>query len=82
MVISDLVTSREIAANSISTDSWCSCIDGTLTKENYVDGIKRAGFTNIEILDEKLYMELDETKDIEGQEKRQITSISIKAVKE
>jgi hypothetical protein len=82
MVISDLVTSKEIDADSIITDNWCGCIDGALTKENYIDGIKKAGFTNIEILDEKLYMELDETKDIEGQEKRQITSISIKAVKE
>jgi ubiquinone/menaquinone biosynthesis C-methylase UbiE len=82
MVISDLVTSKEIDAESINADNWCGCIDGALTKENYLDGIKRAGFTNIEILEEKLYMELDETKDIEGQEKRQITSISIKAIKE
>jgi hypothetical protein len=47
-----------------------------------LNSIRKAGFTDIEILDEKLYMELDEDKDIEGQEKRQITSISIKAVKE
>jgi arsenite methyltransferase len=81
MVISDLVTSREIAANSISRDSWCSCIDGALTKENYIDSIKKAGFTNIGILDEKLYMELGEDNDQENQEKRQISSISIKAFK-
>jgi arsenite methyltransferase len=81
MVISDLVTSKEIDADSINTGNWCSCIDGALTKENYIQGIKKAGFTNIEILDEKLYMELDEDKDKEHQEKRQITSISIKAVK-
>ncbi len=81
MVISDLITSREIDADSVNTDNWCSCIDGALTKENYIDSIKKAGFTNIEILDEKLYMELDEDKDQENQEKRQITSISIKAVK-
>lgn len=80
MIISDLVTSKEIDADSINTENWCSCIDGALTKENYIDSIKKAGFTNVEILDEKLYMELDEGK--EDQEKRQITSISIKAVKE
>ena len=50
-----------------------------LTKENYIDGIKKAGFTNIKILDEKLYMELDDSK--ERKEKRQITSISVKATK-
>ena len=82
MVISDLVTSKEIDLDSVNTDNWCSCIDGALTKENYTDSIKKAGFTNIEILDEKLYMELDEDKDKVNQEKRQITSISIKAVKE
>jgi len=80
MIISDLVTSKEIDADSINTENWCSCIDGALTKENYIDSIKKAGFTNVEILDEKLYMELDEDK--EDQEKRQITSVSIKAVKE
>ena len=81
MVISDLVTSKEIDLDSVNTDNWCSCIDGALTKENYIDSIKKSGFTTIEILDEKLYLELDEGKDHENQEKRQITSISIKAVK-
>lgn len=82
MIISDLVTSREMDLDSVNTDNWCSCIDGALTKENYFDSIAKAGFTNIEILDEKLYMELDEDKDKVNHEKRQITSISIKAVKE
>lgn len=80
LIISDLVTSKEIGQDSINTDNWCSCIDGALTKENYIESIKKAGFTNIQILDEKLYMELNEGKD--DLEKRQITSISIKAVKE
>ncbi len=80
MVISDLVTSKEIDADSVSIENWCSCIDGALTKENYIDSIKKAGFTNVEILDEKLYMELEARR--RSQEKRQITSISIKAVKE
>jgi ubiquinone/menaquinone biosynthesis C-methylase UbiE len=78
MIISDLVTSREIELDSITTENWCSCIDGALTKEHYIVSIKKAGFTNIEILDEKLYMELEEDT---NKEKRQITSISIKAVK-
>ena len=47
MVISDLVTSREKAANSISTDSWCSCIDGALTKEHYIDSIKKLDLPNV-----------------------------------
>ena len=82
MIISDLVTSKEIDEQSVDEQNWCSCIDGALTKENYIDGIKKAGFTNIEILDEKLYTELDDIQDKEHQENRQISSISIKAVKE
>jgi len=82
MVISDLVTSREIDADSVNTENWCSCIDGALTKENYMDSIKRAGFSNIEILDQKLYMELEEDTNKEDKDKRQINSISVKAVKE
>jgi hypothetical protein len=47
MVISDLVASREIAANSNSTYSCCSCIDGTLTKERFIDSIKKADLPNV-----------------------------------
>jgi len=79
MVISDLVTSKEIDENLVDTQNWCSCIDGALTKENYIDCIRKAGFTNIEILDEKPYMELDKNL---GTQQRLITSLSIRAVKE
>ena len=44
MVISDLVTDKEIAANSIDAESWCSCIDGALTKDNYIKSITRSRF--------------------------------------
>jgi arsenite methyltransferase len=75
MVISDLVTSREVDPELANSDKWCSCIDGALTKEHYLDSIRKAGFSDIEVLEEKLYMEGD---NIEG---RRITSLVIKAVK-
>jgi ubiquinone/menaquinone biosynthesis C-methylase UbiE len=75
MVISDLVTSREVDPELANSDKWCSCIDGALTKEHYLDSIRKAGFSKIEVLEEKLYMEGD---NIEG---RRITSLVIKAVK-
>jgi arsenite methyltransferase len=77
MVISDLVTDRQIAedTSSINLDKWCSCIDGALTKENYIDSIKNGGFENVEILDEKLYIEGDQV------DNRKISSLVIKAVK-
>lgn len=78
MVISDLVTSEEIDEKSANEDNWCSCIDGALTKTNYIDSIKQAGFADVEILSEQPYMELDD--DSEGK-KRQISSISVSAIK-
>ena len=57
MIISDLVTSKEVHGESINADDWCSCIDGALTKENYINSIKEAGFQNVRILNEKTYME-------------------------
>jgi arsenite methyltransferase len=56
MVISDLIKDKEAKTDSINSEKWCSCIDGALTKENYIDSIKKAGFRNPEILKEKLYL--------------------------
>jgi ubiquinone/menaquinone biosynthesis C-methylase UbiE len=88
MVISDLVTDKEIAANTIDIESWCSCIDGALTKDNYIKSMKEDGFKNIEILDEKPYLELEEQQQDPKQNqeddgrRRKITSLTIKAIKD
>ena len=78
MVISDLVTDKQIADNpsSIDPDKWCNCIDGALTKENYIASIKKGGFDLVEVLEEKRYTEGDQV------DNRKITSLVIKAVKE
>lgn len=77
MIISDLITDKQIAddPSSIDPDKWCSCIDGALTKENYIDSIKKGGFVSVEILEEKLYSEGDQV------DNRRISSLVIKAVK-
>ena len=75
MVISDLITDVELPSEEINSDQWCECIDGALTKENYLSCISQAGFEKIEILEERAYME---GKKING---RKITSLVIKAVK-
>ena len=72
MVISDLVTSEEVDSESVNSEAWCSCIDGALTKENYIESIRKAGFNNIETPQEKPYIEGDG---------RKITSLVIKAIK-
>ena len=74
MIISDLVTSKEVHGESVNAEDWCSCIDGALTKENYINCIKEAGFQNVRILNEKTYMEPDSKND------RKITSVVIGAV--
>ncbi|HYA82219.1 MAG TPA: methyltransferase domain-containing protein [Candidatus Bathyarchaeia archaeon] len=33
IIISGLVTNREVDKNSVNVEKWCSCIDGALTKE-------------------------------------------------
>src|ERR671918_1566109 len=77
MVISDLVTDKEVHGDSVDSDKWCSCIDGALTKENYLDSIRKAGFQNHEILEEKLYTQ--EESDNKVDDKRSISSVVIKA---
>jgi arsenite methyltransferase len=77
MVISDLVTDKEVETDSIDSEKWCSCIDGALTKENYLNSIRKAGFTNIEVLGDKCYIEGDQVND-----SRKISSLVIKAIKE
>src|SRR5215204_5782984 len=79
MVISDLVTDKEVSRDSIDSDKWCSCIDGALTKENYLESIRKAGFQNPEILEEKLYAQEKSDNKVDG--KRRISSIVVKAIK-
>jgi SAM-dependent methyltransferase len=76
MLISDLVADREITKDSINPEKWCSCIDGALTKENYLDSIRKGGFQTVEVLEERPY--IDNQVD---NEKRRISSLVIKAVK-
>src|SRR5215208_4168465 len=79
MVISDLVTDKEVQEDSIDSEKWCSCIDGALTKENYLESIRKAGFQNPEILEEKLYTQEESDDKVNGN--RRISSIIVKAVR-
>jgi len=75
MVISDLVTTKEIGLKAANSEDWCSCIDGALTSANYIGSIKKAGFRSIMVLQEIPYLE-----DKVGS--RKITSVIIKAIKQ
>jgi arsenite methyltransferase len=85
MVISDLVTDTETAPTEADAQMWSSCIDGALTKEHYIDSIRQAGFQNVKVLSEQIYMDKNEDGSSdnqgEGKIKRKITSVVVKAVK-
>lgn len=74
MVIADLVTSKEVRSDSVNAEDWCSCIDGALTKENYIYSIKKAGFHDIKVIREQPYLSEDNA------DGRKITSIIVRAV--
>jgi len=75
MVISDLVTDKELEQDQVNAEQWCSCIDGALTQEHYIESIEKAGFHDVSILDQRVYMEGEK---VNG---RKITSLVIKAIK-
>ena len=74
IIISDLVTSKEVDGESIISDDWCSCIDGALTKDNYINCIKQAGFQEVKVLNEHTYLTEDKT------DGRKITSLTVGAI--
>jgi arsenite methyltransferase len=80
MLISDLVTDKEVDRDLVNPEKWCSCIDGALTKKNYLDSIRKAGFKNVEVLEEKAY--IDDQVDKDGKDtRRKVSSLLVKAVK-
>jgi SAM-dependent methyltransferase len=76
MVISDLITDKEMPPEQVDAGKWCSCIDGAQTKNNYLEIIRKAGFGKVEVLQERPY------RDAEQSGGRQITSLVIRAVKQ
>jgi arsenite methyltransferase len=73
MVISDLVADKK--AESIDPEMWASCIDGALAKSDYLASIRKAGFRETSVLEERQFM------DGEPVNGRKITSIVVRAVK-
>ncbi len=81
LIISDVVTSREVEKGLVNDADWCGCVDGALTKENYLNSIRKAGFTNIEILDERPGNVVEDYNEYSEKKTRNITSITVKAFK-
>ena len=78
LVISDLVSDGKTPPKeSIDLEKWSSCIDGVLSKDDYIESIRKAGFRNISVLEERTYLEED-ASEAGG---RKIISMVVKAVK-
>lgn len=78
ILVSDLVT-LGILPEEIrrSFEAWSNCIAGAMEKDAYIDTIKEAGFSDIEILEAHYYTEQDMDVRLEGK----ILSIQVKAKK-
>jgi ubiquinone/menaquinone biosynthesis C-methylase UbiE len=76
-LISDIVTKGKLP-ESLKKDfsAWASCISGALEKNNYLEIIKKAGFTSINIVSESVY-NFDVSEELKGK----ILSVQIEAFK-
>ncbi len=79
LVISDLVSDGKTppSKESIDLERWSGCIDGALIKDDYIESIRKAGFHNISVLEERTYLEED-AQEANG---RKIISVVVRAVK-
>jgi ubiquinone/menaquinone biosynthesis C-methylase UbiE len=54
--ISDIVTEGSVPDyDRLNSDLWCACVSGALSKEEYLDTIRSAGFTDVVIRREAEY---------------------------
>lgn len=78
LIISDIVTKGELpVAVRDDPDSWSACIAGALQKDEYLDIIRKAGFSGIRLLSEKVMSWEELNEDIEGE----VISLTIEAYK-
>ena len=78
MLISDLVTECEIP-NAIRKNfqAWSGCIAGAMEKKEYLEVIRKAGFEDVEIIEQHFFTEPDMDERLVGK----ITSVQLRALK-
>lgn len=77
IMISDLVTEGELPEKiKKSFDAWAGCIAGALEKNEYLDTIRKVGFTNVKVASESSY-DIDISEELKGK----ITSVKVEAYK-
>jgi len=59
LMVSDLVLTKELPeAMKGSVEGYLGCISGAISKEEYLQAIEKAGFKDINIVDESYYLDL------------------------
>jgi SAM-dependent methyltransferase len=78
ILVSDIVTEGELPDEiKRSFQAWSDCIAGAMEKETYLNTIKEAGFSGVEIVNEQHYTEPQLNHFLEGK----IISVQVKASK-
>ena len=78
ILVSDIVTDGEIPSEIRKNfQAWAGCVAGALDKNEYVDTIKRAGFSDVSIVSERFFLEPNMDELLVGK----IISQQIKATK-
>ncbi|MCW8802456.1 MAG: arsenite methyltransferase [Candidatus Bathyarchaeota archaeon] len=77
LMVSDLVTLEDLPESiKKSFDAWSCCIAGALEKDDYLNKIAEAGFTDVKVVSQKPYL-----IDVSPQLKGKIISIQVEAQK-
>jgi SAM-dependent methyltransferase len=78
ILVSDLVMEGEIPEDiKRSFQAWSDCIAGAMEKQSYLDAIKEAGFSDVEIVEQHYFTEPNMDERLVSK----ITSIQVKAIK-
>ncbi len=78
ILVSDIVTEGELPEEiRRSFQAWSECVAGALEKQEYLDTIKKAGFNDVEIIEQHYFTESGMDERLIGK----ITSIQVKASK-
>jgi SAM-dependent methyltransferase len=78
ILVSDIVTEEELPEDiRKSFKAWSECVAGAMEKHSYLDTIKKAGFNDIEIVEQHYFTEPGMDERLVGK----ITSIQVKASK-
>lgn len=78
ILISDLVTEGELPQEiKRSFSAWACCVAGAMEKRDYLNTVSNAGFSNVRIVSEKVYNEVD----MDGRLNNKIISVQLQAYK-